>query len=179
MYIDKLDDIVDKYNNKYHRTIKMKPIDVKASTYIDFDIENNHKGPKLKVGDHVRIWKYKNIFAQDHTPNWSEEFFIFKKVRNSIPWAHVIHDLNREKFIATFHEKKYKRQIKPSLEKKNYKKGGKLYVKRKSYDDMIDSWVDKNSISIKDESYFSKLYNGYSRNVKVEIYLSNYVTKMI
>ena len=72
-------------------------------------------------------------------------------------------------------KKKCKRQIKQSLEQKNNKKGDKLYVKRKSYDDMIDSWVDKNSINRKDES----LYNGYSRNVKVELYLSNYVTKMI
>ena len=106
VYIDKLDDIGDKYNNTYHRTIKMKPIDVKTSIYIDFDIESNHKGPKLKVGDHVRISKYKKIFVQVYTPNWSEEFFVFKEVTNTIPWTHVINDLNSEKIIATFYEKK-------------------------------------------------------------------------
>ena len=64
VYIDKLDDIVGEYNNTYHRTIKMKPIDVKDNTYIDFKKEVNDKDPKFKVGDHVRISKYKNIFAK-------------------------------------------------------------------------------------------------------------------
>ena len=64
VYIDKLDDIVSKYNNRYHRTIKMKPVDVKDNTYIDFKKEVNDKDPKFKVGDHVRISKYKNIFSK-------------------------------------------------------------------------------------------------------------------
>ena len=72
VYIDKLDDIVDEYNNPYHTTIKMKPIDVKDNTYINTDKEINDKGPKFKVGDHIRISKYKNIFAKVCTPNWSE-----------------------------------------------------------------------------------------------------------
>ena len=72
VYIDKLDDIADKYDNKYHRTIKMKPVDVKDITYIDFEKEVNVKDPKFKVGDHVKICKYKNIFANGYTPNWSE-----------------------------------------------------------------------------------------------------------
>ena len=66
MYIDKLDDIVNEYNNTYHRTIKMKPVDVKDNTYIDFKKEVNDKDPKFKVGDHVRISKYKNIFAKGY-----------------------------------------------------------------------------------------------------------------
>ena len=73
-YIDKLDDIVDEYNNTCHRTIKMKPVDVKGNTYIDFEKEVNDKDPKFKVGDHVRISRYKNIFAKGYTPNWSEVF---------------------------------------------------------------------------------------------------------
>ena len=72
MYIDKLDDIVNEYNNTYHRTIKMKPVDVKDNTYIDFKKEVNDKDPKFKVGDYVRISEYKNIFAKGYTPNWSE-----------------------------------------------------------------------------------------------------------
>ena len=71
IYIDKLDDIVDEYNNKYHRTIKMKPVDVKDNTYIDFKKEVNDKDPKFKVGDYVRISKYENIFAKEYMPNWS------------------------------------------------------------------------------------------------------------
>ena len=73
VYIDKLDDIVDKYNNTYHTTIKMKPADVKDNTYINDDKESNNKDPKFKVGDHVRIRKYKNSFAKGYMPNWSEE----------------------------------------------------------------------------------------------------------
>ena len=85
VYIDKLDDIVHKYNNKKHRTIKMKPIDVKDNTYIDFDKEVNDNDPKFKVGDDVRISKYKNIFAKGYTPNWSEEVFLIKKIKNTVP----------------------------------------------------------------------------------------------
>ena len=78
VYIDKLDDIVHKYNNKKHRTIEMKPTDVKDNTYIDFSKEVNDNDPKFKVGDHVRISKYKNIFAKGYTPSWSEEVFVIK-----------------------------------------------------------------------------------------------------
>ena len=80
VYLDKLDDIVDEYNNTYHTTIKMKPIDVKDNTYINVDKEINNKDPKFKVGDHVRISKYKNIFAKGYMPNWSEEVFFIKKI---------------------------------------------------------------------------------------------------
>ena len=73
-YIDKLDDIVNKHHNAYHSTIKMKPVDVKSNTYIDSSKENN-KDPKFKIGDVVRIPKYKNVFAKGYTPNWSEGVF--------------------------------------------------------------------------------------------------------
>ena len=79
VYIDKLDDIVDEYNNTYHTAIKMKLIDVKDNKHINTDKEINHKDPKFNVGDHVRISKYKNIFAKGYTPNWSEEVFVIKK----------------------------------------------------------------------------------------------------
>ena len=104
VYIDNLDDIVNKYNNTYPRTMKMKPIDVKPSIYIDFNKENN-KGPKFKVGDHVRISKYKNIFAKCHVPNWSE-VLVATKVKNTLPWTYVISDLKGEEIVGTFHEKK-------------------------------------------------------------------------
>ena len=69
VYIDKLDDIVNKYNNRYHRTIKIKPVDVKPRIYIDFNKKNNKEGLKFKVGDNARISKYKNIFAKGYVPN--------------------------------------------------------------------------------------------------------------
>ena len=96
VYIDKLDDIEHKYNNKKHRTIKMKPIDVKDNTYIDFGKEANGNNPKFKVGDYVRISKYKNIFAKGYTPNWFEEVFVIKEIKNTVPWTYVINDLNGE-----------------------------------------------------------------------------------
>ena len=105
VYIDKLDDIVGEYNNIYHRTIKMKPVDAKDNTYIDFKKEVNDKSPKFKVDDHVRISKYKNIFAKRYTRNWSEQVFVIKKVKNTVPWTYVINDLNGEKIIETFYEK--------------------------------------------------------------------------
>ena len=85
VYIDKLDDIVNEYNNTYHRTIKMKPVDIKDNTYINFEKEVNDKDRKFKVGDYVRISKYKNIFAKGYMPNWSEEIFIISKAKNTVP----------------------------------------------------------------------------------------------
>ena len=103
MYIDKLDDIVNEYNNTYHQAIKMKPIDVKNNTYTNIDKELNDNDPKFKTGNHVRISKYKNIFAKGYTPNWPEEVFIIKKIKNTVPWTYVINDLNGEKIIGTFY----------------------------------------------------------------------------
>ena len=105
VYIDKLDDIVKEYNNKYHTSIKMKPVDIKDNTYLDFKKEINNKDPKFKIGDYVRTSKYKNIFAKGYMPNWSEEIFVIKKVRNTVPWTCIINDLNGEEIIGTFYEK--------------------------------------------------------------------------
>ena len=85
VYFDVLDDIVDEYNNTYHKTIKMKPIDVTSDSFAEYNEESNEKDPKFKVGDHVRISKLKNVFAKGYTPNWSEEIFIVKKIKNTVP----------------------------------------------------------------------------------------------
>ena len=105
VYIDKADDIVNEYNNRYHTTIKIELIDVKDNTYINTDKEINNKDPKFKVGDCVRISKYKNIFTKGYTPNWSEEVFVIKKVKNTVPWSYVINNLNGEEIMETFYEK--------------------------------------------------------------------------
>ena len=105
VYIDKLDDIVNEYNNAYHRTIKMKPIIVKDNAYINIDKEVNNKDPKFKVVDHVRISKYKNLFAKGYARNWSKEAFVIKKNKNAVPWTYVINYLNGEEIIGTFYEK--------------------------------------------------------------------------
>ena len=85
VYIDKLDNIVNKYNNTYQRTIKVKPVDVKSCIYIHFNKENIGKGPKFKVGDTVRTSKYKNIFTKDYVLNYCEEAFVIKNVKNTAP----------------------------------------------------------------------------------------------
>ena len=87
VYFDVLDDIVDKYNNTVHRTIKMKPIEVTDNYYAGYNRFANKKNPKFKVGDNVRISKYKNIFAKGYTLNWSEEFFIINKIKNTVPYT--------------------------------------------------------------------------------------------
>ena len=140
MYINKLDDIVNEYNNTYHRAIKMKPVDVKDNTYIDFKKEVNDKDHKFKVGDHVRISKCKNIFAKGHTPNWSEEVFVIKKIKNTVPWTCVIHDLHGEEITGTFYEKELQKtnQKEFRIEKVIKRKGDKLYVKRKGYNSFFN-----------------------------------------
>ena len=87
-----LKDLLERYkmkflniNNTYHKTIKMKPIDAKDNTYINFEKEVDNKDPKFKVGDYVRISKYKNIFAKGYMPNWSEEIFIITKLKKTVP----------------------------------------------------------------------------------------------
>ena len=105
VYIDKLVDILNEYNNRYHRTVKMKPLDVKYNTYIDSSKEVNDKDPKYKVGDHVRISKYKTIFAKGYTPNSPEDVFVIKEVKNIVPWTYVIKDVNGEEIIGTFYGK--------------------------------------------------------------------------
>ena len=91
--IDKLDDIVNKYNNTYHSTIKMKPVDVQSSACINSSREINDEGPNFKIGDIVRISKHKKFFAKGYVPNWSEEAFIIKKVKNNVLWTFVISDI--------------------------------------------------------------------------------------
>ena len=83
----------------------MKPVDVKSSTYIDFDNNNNKEDPKFKVGDHVRISKYKNIFAKGYVPNWSAEVLVITKVEDIVPWVYVNNDLKDEQIVGTFYEK--------------------------------------------------------------------------
>ena len=115
VYIDKLGDIVGGYNNTNHRTIKMKPVDIKYNTYIDFKKEFNDKGLEFKVVDHVRFSKYKNIFAKGYKPNWSKEVFVVSKIKSTVPWTYVIDDLNGEEIIGTFYEKELQKTNKKKI----------------------------------------------------------------
>ena len=126
----------------------MKPIDVKDDSFAKYNEESNEKDSKFKVGIHIRIPKYKNIFAKGYTPNWSEEIFVAKKIKNTVPWTYVISDLNGEEIIGRFYEREFEKtnQKEFRIEKVIKKKGNKLYVKWKGYNSSFNSWIDKNDI---------------------------------
>ena len=148
VYFDVLDDIDDKYNNAVHRTIKMKPIEVTDDSYAEYNEDSNKRNPKLKVGDHVRISKYKNISVKGYVPSWSEEIFVIKKVKNTVPWTYVVNDLNNKVIIASFYEKELQKtnQKEFRIEKILKRKGDKLYVKWKGYNNSFNSWINKKDI---------------------------------
>ena len=104
VYVSVLYDIVNKYNNTVHRTIKMKPIDVTDDFFTECNEESNKKDSKFKTGDHIRISKNKNIFAKGYAPNWSE-VFVINKISNTVPWTYAISDLNGEEMAGRFYEK--------------------------------------------------------------------------
>ena len=104
VYYDVLDDVVNKYNNTKQSTIKMKPIDVKNNKIVYID-EHNEKDSKFKVGDRVRISRYKNIFAKRYAPNWSSEIFIVDKIIDTVPYTYNLKDLNDEEIIGSFYDK--------------------------------------------------------------------------
>ena len=156
----------------------MKLVDVKSATYIDFNKEINDSNPQFKIGDIVRISKYKNIFAKGYVPNWSEEAFVIRKVKNTVSWTYVISDLKGEEIVGTFYEKELQKtnQKEFSEEKVIKRKGDKSYVKWKGYGTSFISWVDKKDIM---SEYF--LEPKSLGRVKVELDLciirSNYATK--
>ena len=140
VYIDNLDDIVNKYNNTNHSAIKTKPVNVKS----------NDKNPRFKAGDGVRIPKYKNIFAKFCNPNCSEEVFIIKNVEDTVSWTYVISDLNSEETIGKFHKKELQKtnQRDFGVEKEIRRKGNKLHVKWKDYDHSFNSCIDKKDVIV-------------------------------
>ena len=105
VYFNVLYNIVNKYDNSIRSSIKMKPKDVKDDSFVEYIEESNKKDPKFKIGDNVRISKYKNIFAKSYTLNWSEEVFVVNKIQNTVPWTYSINDLNGEKIKGSFYEK--------------------------------------------------------------------------
>ena len=102
LYYDVLDDVLNKYNNTKHNTIKMKPKDVGDNKRVYID-EHNEKDSRFKVGDRVRISKFKNIFAKVYTNNWSKEIFIVNKINDTVPYTYNLQDLNDEEIIGSFY----------------------------------------------------------------------------
>ena len=126
----------------------MKPIDVQCNSYAKYNVDSNAKDPKFKIGDHVRTPKYKSIFAKEYAPNWSEEVFVITKIKNTVLWTYAIMDLNGEEIVETFYEKELQKtnEEESRIEKAIKRKGNKLYVKWKGYDNPFNSWIDKKDI---------------------------------
>ena len=111
VYYDVLDDIVNEYNNTKHITITMKPKDVRNNNKIVYINKHNEKRSRFKVGDRVRISKFKNIFAKGYTPNWSREIFIVNKINDTVPYTYNIKDLNDEEIIGSFYDRELQKSI--------------------------------------------------------------------
>ena len=133
IYFDMLDDFLNKWNNTVHRTIKMEPIDVISDSYAEYNENSNEKYLKCKTGDHVRVSKYKNIFAKGYTQNWLEETFVVSKIKNTVPWTYAISDLNIETISGMFYEKELQKtnQKEFRIEKMIKRKADKMYIKGK------------------------------------------------
>ena len=132
VYFNVLNDIANKYCN--HKTTNMKPIDIKCDTFPEYNEESNEKGPKFKVGDHVRIFKYL--------------LFVIKQIKNTVPWTYVISELNGEEIIVSFYEKELQKANRKEfrIEKVIKRKGNKLYLKWKRYNNLFNSWTDKKDL---------------------------------
>ena len=126
----------------------MKLIDVTSDSYGEYDKDSNEKDPKFKVGDNVRISKYKIIFAKGYTENWSERLFVIGKIKNTVPWTYVICDLNGEPIVGTFYEKELQKTSQNKYRKGKVieRKDDKLYIKWEGYDHSFNSWIDKKDI---------------------------------
>ena len=125
----------------------MKPIEVTSDSYAEYNEDYNEKYPKFEVGDHVRISKYRNIFAKGYSQNWSE-VFVVSKIKNKELWTNVISDLAGEPITKSFYEKELQKpnQEKFTIKKLLKRKGDKLYVKWKGCNSRFNSWIDKKDL---------------------------------
>ena len=177
MYIDKLDDIFNNYNNTYNRAIKKKPIIVISSTLFDFDVESNDKDCKFNVSDQVRISKYNKISAKGYPPNCWDEIFVIKKVKNTR--ARTCHRKPSWKGnLGMFHEKQMQKtnQAEFRIEKLIKKEGDKQIVNWKRYNNSFNSWIDK-KIPKYEMSYYPEPDSQGRNKSKVELDFPNYATK--
>ena len=96
----------------------------------------------------MRISKFKNVFAKGYKPNWSEEIFFVKTIKNTVPWAYIISDLNGEEIMGSFYEKELQKTNQKGFRIKKVikRKGNKLYVKWKGYNNSFNSWIDKKEL---------------------------------
>ena len=143
VYIDKLDDIVNKYIDTYHSTIKLISVNVKSSTYIDSSKEIDDQDSKYKIDYTVRISKYKNIFGKDYVPNQFQEVDVVKKIKNAVSLTYFISDLKSQQIAGMFYENELQKTNVFRADKVVKRKSDKLYVKWKGYNSFANSCIDK------------------------------------
>ena len=143
VHIDKLDDIVNKYNNTYQSTMKVKPADVKSNTYID--LMWIIKALNLILTILLELNRYKNIFAKRYAPNRSEDSFVIKKVKNTMSWTYVIKDLHAKEIVGKFYQKELQKANRKEfkIEKVIKRKGVELYVKCKGHNRLLSNYPTK------------------------------------
>ena len=126
----------------------MKPIDARSGSYAEYSIDSNTKDAKFKIGDHIKISKDKNVFAKGYAPNWSNEVFVIRKVKDTMAWTYVISDLNGEESNGTFYEKELQQTSETEfrVEKVIKRKDDKQYVKQKGYDNSFNILIYKKDV---------------------------------
>ena len=150
-----LDQLVNNYNNKYHSTIKMTPIE--GSKKVNekkiksiYNFEKTKKLGKFKIGDRVRISLEKNIFEKSYETNWTEEIFVIYDIKcNNVPY-YYLKDLNNEKLQGTFYEQELQKTQQDGLytiEKILKTNKNKIFVKWRGYNSSFNSWIDKNTVT--------------------------------
>ena len=153
-WFDILTDLISSYNNTRHRTIKIKPKDVTKENekkilfniYKKFQIKTMRRKPKFKIGDEVRISKFKHTFEKGYTPNWTTEIFTISQVRDSEPTTYFLKDYQNKPISGSFYEQELSKVKNPNIylvEKVLKKRGNKLYVKWLGFDNSHNSWIEK------------------------------------
>ena len=158
VYFNLLDDIISKYNNTYHNSIKMNSIDVESNFYFEDNFDFNESDPIFQVGDHVKISKYRKMFGK-----WCK-FLSLTKSKNTVLWTYVVNNVNGEEIIETF----YGKELQKTNIKESWIEGYKLYVKWKGYNNSFNSWIDKKTL-YKMSQYFPKPYNSFRGNINVKV----------
>ena len=154
-YIDILENFVNKYNNNFHESIKMTPVEaskkknetiVWRNLYGDMKLASDE--PKYAVGDKVRITKKKKHFEKGYTPNWTEEIFTISKIQHTDPITYKIIDYNNDRIDGTFYEQELQKSTQEvfRIEEIIKKKGNKSLVKWKGYSDEFNSWIDNTDL---------------------------------
>lgn len=153
-----LQSLIDEYNSTVHRTIKMKPNDVKYSdehillnTAYRMNVQPKHSitKTKFKLGDFVRISKYKHVFSKGYTPNWTTEIFKIRKVQQTNPTTYLLIDSNGENIEGSFYTEELLSVSDPEIylvERIIRRKGKKVFVKWLGLDSSRNSWIDGSKV---------------------------------